>query len=418
MELKEQKKVKTNLCAAAKRFQTKGEALEHLKNKNNTLYLMEKVVNGRLDISCFGRCCNSVHDGQLCHIHKNQQKREKSFFLNYEKDIKNKCDNNIIKIADINHPYFKNAGVKGKKKKKTILQYFKNENDPIYIILEKYPDLLNSLRLHATKLLQSTNDSKKDKNEIEFIEKDEKSNNKLLDSINKFAENLDKNSNTSNHIISSKSMEEMFKLVNDETNDEKEKNLSHNTSENEFIDLEDLNDIDNSDDNSDTNSMNTQEILDFDIESLDINSNNSNEKRDKEQNDEDNEDDLQNDVQDDEQDEEDEQDDDSYVVDTIYTNKGKLLYLEPSSMNIIEPEGDNDGTCIGILHKVEKKYSTIEKSNEYFTVLSQNKLIHNSKEYYRDVLNDRIFERINDKFVFKGRVTKKNNSSSYLFHLD
>jgi hypothetical protein len=85
-------------------------------------------------------------------------------------------------------------------------------------------------------------------------------------------------------------------------------------------------------------------------------------------------------------------------------------------MNVIEPEGENDGTSIGILHKINKKYSTIERDNEYYTVLSQNKLIHESKEYYRDVLNDRIFEIINKELIFKGRVTKKNNL--FKFHLD
>jgi hypothetical protein len=129
-------------------------------------------------------------------------------------------------------------------------------------------------------------------------------------------------------------------------------------------------------------------------------------------------DEIQEDDADDEIQENDSDDEESHDVEPIYTNKGKLLYLDASSMDVIEPEGENDGTCIGILYKVNKKYSTIERNNEYYTVLSQNKLIHESEEYYRDVLNDRIFQFINDEFIFKGRVSKKNNSNSYKFHLD
>ena len=103
----------------------------------------------------------------------------------------------------------------------------------------------------------------------------------------------------------------------------------------------------------------------------------------------------------------DHEEEDEYDVEPIYTNKGKLLYLEPYSNNVIEPEGESDGTSIGILFKVDKKYNTIKKDNEFYTVLSQNKIKYEETEYYRDVLNDRFFEMIDDNLVFRGRVNKK-----------
>ena len=107
---------------------------------------------------------------------------------------------------------------------------------------------------------------------------------------------------------------------------------------------------------------------------------------------------------------------DSYEVDEIYTNKGKLLYLVPNSMSIIEPEGDNEsGECIGTMFKIDKKYHTIKKDDSYYTVFSENKVIYDEVEYFRDVINNRIFD---DNFNFKGRVSLKTNSTEYKFHFD
>ena len=420
---KSTQKLKTNLCAAAKRFQTKGEAFQHLKanNENNILYIIEEVTNGQLKKSCYGRCCNSVHEGELCHIHRNQQKREKSIFLNYEKDIKNKCDDNKIKIAKSTSSYFEKVSERGNKKnknKKTMLDYFdNNKDDPIYVILTLNTEHLNYLRLHATKLLQSSTDSKKEKSEVDFIENNQRSSNsKLIDSINKFSKDyeesnhLKKNPNNLKNMIENDEIDDILDDILDDIN-ENDNKVSVKSS----IELNKLIYSNELDDFSDNESMSTQEILDFEVNELQQNE----ESKSIFIEDEVIEDEVIEDkVIDDEfiEDEVIDDEDDSYDVDTIYTNKGKLLYLEPSSMNVIEPEGENDGTSIGILHKINKKYSTIERDNEYYTVLSQNKLIHESKEYYRDVLNDRIFEIINKELIFKGRVTKKNNL--FKFHLD
>ena len=407
MEQKDTQKQKTNLCAAAKRFQTKGEAFQHLNaNKNNVLYLIEEIVNGQLKQSCYGRCCNSVHDGELCHIHRNQQKREKSIFLNYEKDIKNKCDNNKIKIANSSSPYFEK--VSKNKKKKTILDYFDNKDDPIYLILHDKTEHLNSLRLYATKLLQSSTDLKTEKNDIEFIENKKSSNSKLIDSINHFKKDYEESNNSKKNV--NKSLKSMLSMIEDDVEqveEAEEFEKMNEVNEDEHIDLNDLNDL--IDDSASNVSISTQEILEFETEELSKIDETEKLKSSHE---------IQEDDADDEIQEDDSDDEESHDVDPIYTNKGKLLYLDAYSMDVIEPEGENDGTCIGILYKVNKKYSTIERNNEYYTVLSQNKLIHESEEYYRDVLNDRIFQFINDEFIFKGRVSKKNNSNSYKFHLD
>lgn len=370
--MEQKKESKSKLCAAAKRYPTKGKAYEAFSNDQgkNGIYLIEEIINGQIKHICYGRCCNSVQDNELCHIHENQKKKEKSGFLYFEKDIKNKCDDIKIKKANSSMSYFKQMGDRGRNKtSKTTYHDFKNDDDPILKIIkfDKNPKLLKDLKIYAIQLLNSQNIAVKVEKEEESIE-----DNKTVPSKNK--ELLE--------TIQRLNLEHQKKMDNkDELNKINEEEKSN------ILDI-----IDKINENSDIDENDSeieQEIPDNDIF-------NEIEENDFEEN---NDDDVE------------------YDVEPIYTNKGKLLYLEPCSNNVIEPEGDSDGTSIGILYKINKKYSTIKKDNEFYTVLSQNKLKNEEIEYFRDVLNDRIFEMIDDTLIFKGRVTKKTDCT-YNFHFD
>ena len=370
------KESKSKLCAAAKKYPTKGKAYDALNNEEGKhgIYFKEEICNGSIKYICYGRCCNSVQDNELCHIHENQRKKEKSGFLYFEKDIKDKCDNVKIKKANASMSHFKQMGDRGRNKaSKSTYHDFKNEDDPILMIIkhEKNPILLKKLKIYAIQLLNDQNISVKlEKKEEEKNVPDEKDgiskNKELLETIERL--NLEHKKKTEDVVNKSLDINEI------------------NTNNEITIDCEteDCQDVEESEED--------EEIPDNDMFST------------LEQNDSDN-------IKSDHEEE------DEYDVEPIYTNKGKLLYLEPYSNNVIEPEGESDGTSIGILFKVDKKYNTIKKDNEFYTVLSQNKIKYEETEYYRDVLNDRFFEMIDDNLVFRGRVNKKSDSS-YKFHFD
>ena len=370
------KESKSKLCAAAKKYPTKGKAYDALNNEEGKhgIYFKEEICNGTIKYICYGRCCNSVQDNELCHIHENQRKKEKSGFLYFEKDIKDKCDNVKIKKANASMSHFKQMGDRGRNKaSKSTYHDFKNEDDPILMIIkhEKNPILLKKLKIYAIQLLNDQNISVKlEKKEEEKNVPDEKDgiskNKELLETIERL--NLEHKKKTEDVVNKSLDINEI-NINNEITID---------------CETEDCQDVEESEED--------EEIQDNDMFST------------LEQNDSDNI-------------KSDHEEDDEYDVEPIYTNKGKLLYLEPYSNNVIEPEGESDGTSIGILFKVDKKYNTIKKDNEFYTVLSQNKIKYEETEYYRDVLNDRFFEMIDDNLVFRGRVNKKSDSS-YKFHFD
>lgn len=389
MEQKKESKTKKH-CAAAKKYPTKGKAYEAFCDKSNTegVYLVEEIINGQIKYTPYGKCCNSVQDNDLCHIHENQRKKEKSSFLYFEKDIKSKCDGTKIKKASSNMLYFKTMGDRGRNKTLSVTYHdFKTTDDPIFKIIkmDKNPKLINELRLYANQLLKSQNIVIK----TEIENNDEKSDNLAKDTTSKnkellaTIERLNKEHKNNNENLKDDKQDtildsiEKSDIVNDdlESIDEMESNKSGDS------DIE----IENTIKDTDLINSNTQ-----DLNNLSINS----------------------DIDDDDDDVND--DDSGIACEEIYTTKGKLLYLEPESMSVIEPEGDNEGESIGILYKIEKKFSTVIKDNSYYTVLSQNKIKYEDEEYFRDVLNDRIFD---NNLVFKGRVTVKKDST-YKFHFN
>jgi len=362
---------KPTKCGAAMKYATKGQAYSACKDKNTDgVYLYKEISNGQAKQTPYGRCSNSTQDSELCHIHKAQEARAKSKLLFFIKDIKNKSDDKIIKKVTLDDPFFKAMGDRGRNKKPTSDTSFdfKNTDDPILTILKmkNNPRLAVDLRLYSIELLKTQKIIIKDKHkddDEEPIKENISHNKELLDTINK----LNKEHNNLN--------------INDDKNDI----------------LSDFNDV-----LSDISDDDKEKIIHSEInEDIDYETNS-----DKEINNKINDSDTNNDENDDNCDDDD--DDDSAVSCTeIYTKKGKLLYLEPESMSVIEPEGDSAGTSIGILYKIEKKYSTIIKDGECYTVFSEKKIEHDGEKYFRDILNNRFF---NENFKFIGRLTLKNDS--------
>ena len=379
MEQKKESKTKKH-CAGAKKYPTKGKAYEAYCDKSNTegVYLVEEIINGQIKHTPYGKCCNSVQDNDLCHIHESQRKKEKSVFLYFEKDIKNKCDGVKIKKANSNMLYFKTMGDRGRNKTLSVTYHdFKTVDDPIFKIIkmDKNPKLINELRLFANQLLKTQN--------IVVKAEPEESNEKE----DKKEETVSKNKEL---LATIERLNKEHKVIEKKLN-KNEDNLKSNI-EDEIIESE------KEEDEEEDEDIESEEEEDIDSNMDDLKLKENNELDDENDSDID-------DIND---------DDSGIACEEIYTTKGKLLYLEPESMSVIEPEGENEGESIGTLYKIEKKYGTIIKDNCYYTVLSQNKVNYDEVEYFRDVLNNRIFDA---NLTFKGRVTKKGDSE-YKFHFD
>ena len=111
----------------------------------------------------------------------------------------------------------------------------------------------------------------------------------------------------------------------------------------------------------------------------------------------------------------DEVDDDSAIsAILINTKKGKVLYLDPNTLSVIEPEGDNEGDIIGRLIETPKKYGTIEKDNKFWTVISKIYCKEFDKDYLYDVLNYRLFD---DGYNLIGNVYK-NKEDKFQFQFN
>lgn len=95
---------------------------------------------------------------------------------------------------------------------------------------------------------------------------------------------------------------------------------------------------------------------------------------------------------------------------TIYTMKNKPLYLNEDTMDIFEPEEDDnsEGTAIGILTTIAKKYSTIEYDNDFYTVLQKFNYGDNENGYRCSITN-KAFDA-NKKFIGE---TKKIGGGIY-----
>ena len=90
--------------------------------------------------------------------------------------------------------------------------------------------------------------------------------------------------------------------------------------------------------------------------------------------------------------------------------KNKPLYLNEDTMDVFEPEEDDnsEGTAIGILTKISKKYSTIEYDHDFYTVLQKFNYGDNENGYRCSITN-KAFDA-NKKFIGE---TKKIGGGIY-----
>ena len=400
------KKIKSKpvpyFCIAAKNYYTKGQSYDASQNSKD-VYLKECIVDGKIKYNCFGRCCKTVLlENDICDKHKNQQKDPKKTFYYFNKDIQNKVNdtNSNTKIIKIDqevrdkHPYFTNMGDRGRNKnidKSTVYDFGdKNINDPIFLVLKltKNPNLKKELQLYANKLLQTHKIYINENNEQEIIENPKQS-------------------------IINKDLEESIKNLNKKYKEEKA--LEKNNTTFSYSDINNLmNDVLREDLSEDENEV-ISETEDLSKDETEVISKDETEVISKDENEVISKDETEV-ISEDENEviSEDDNSDEEYEVEEIITKKGRNLLLVSEKMSVIDPEEGN--IVIGFLEKIDKKYSTILKDEEHYTVLSDNTLKHNDIEYYRDVLEDRIFELINDKYIFKGRLSRKKDT--YIFHLD
>lgn len=354
------KKIKSKpvpyFCIAAKNYYTKGQSYDASQNSKD-VYLKECIVDGKIKYNCFGRCCKTVLlENDICDKHKNQQKDPKKTFYYFNKDIQNKVNdtNSNTKIIKIDQE------VRDKH------PYFTNMGDrgrnknidksTVYDFGDKN---INDPIFLVLKLTKNPNLKK----ELQLYA------NKLLQTHKIYI-----NENNEQEIIENpkqsiinKDLEESIKNLNKKYKEEKA--LEKNNTTFSYSDINNLmNDVLREDLSEDEN-----EVIS-----------------------------------------EDDNSDEEYEVEEIITKKGRNLLLVSEKMSVIDPEEGN--IVIGFLERIDKKYSTILKDEEHYTVLSDNTLKHNDIEYYRDVLEDRIFELINDKYIFKGRLSRKKDT--YIFHLD
>jgi len=76
----------------------------------------------------------------------------------------------------------------------------------------------------------------------------------------------------------------------------------------------------------------------------------------------------------------------------IETLKGKVLWLNPETNLVFEPEGDDEGKPLGTLKNIKKKYSTILYDEEYYTVIEE--ITHEKKGMiFRCVLSNNLFDK-------------------------
>ena len=416
------KKIKSKpvpyFCIAAKNYYTKGQSYDASQNSKD-VYLKECIVDGKIKYNCFGRCCKTVLlENDICDKHKNQQKDPKKTFYYFNKDIQNKVNdtNSNTKIIKIDqevrdkHPYFTNMGDRGRNKnidKSTVYDFGdKNINDPIFLVLKltKNPNLKKELQLYANKLLQTHKIYINENNEQEIIENPKQSiiNKDLEESIKnlnkKYKEEkaLEKNNTTFSY-------SDINNLMNDVLREDLSEDENEVISETEDLSKDETEVI--SKDETEVISKDETEVISKD--ETEVISKDENEVISKDETEVISEDENEVISEDDNSDEE-------YEVEEIITKKGRNLLLVSEKMSVIDPEEGN--IVIGFLERIDKKYSTILKDEEHYTVLSDNTLKHNDIEYYRDVLEDRIFELINDKYIFKGRLSRKKDT--YIFHLD
>lgn len=164
-----------NLCAAAVRYNTIGEAYRDI-GKNITVYLVKEDKNNISKINAYTQCSKSIKSGEkLCHLHCRMIKTNEDGLKIFEKDIVPQDDKDKTKwLANINDNFFENMGKRGAKKKNNSNMYtFTDPLDPILLILNhKNAKLYSRLRQFSVDLLEGIIENKSIKYRENIIKKD------------------------------------------------------------------------------------------------------------------------------------------------------------------------------------------------------------------------------------------------------
>jgi len=361
----EKKKQTSNQCAAMKYYRSRIVAWQTMKESDTDVYIVYTNTNGKIKEELISRCKGSCLTGKnICKNHKDVAEKilMKSVISNFTQDIvyPPKNGDKTFTKATTESIIFDKMGIQGNTKKiHSAIYDFENKEHPILKVLKgRDPRHVNELLLKANEIINKNNKySKNNDTEVKDNSKPIQSN-RLADTLKRVKEEYEKN----------KKIEDKINENNDDISVLSEKSINEEMeSDHELINKESDKIVSNSDNESDNESDN-KEIID-------------------------------------------DSDDDEVSCVSIYTKKGKKLYLDPISSNIYEPEGDSDeGTSIGKLIELTEKDSTISFKEINYGVLKKIYYEPKKSDYYYDVLNNNLFD---DDFNHIGKVFKKKNSDEY-----
>jgi len=330
---KKQKKdssIDKNKCQAGAKFNTLKEVYSAIEN-NEEVYLIEDSVTKKK--FAYSRCCKtSGSNSSYCHTHDGKKTTK-----NFEKDILP-----FGERPKLNDDFFDGMGKRGAKKKNISNVYYFEPNDPIKEILDdKNPIPRKYLYFYAMQI-------SKNKNEI-IINND-------TSNIKSYYEKKNDSESEDDDNESSKNIGSYLELLSSLEKDSSIKKKEESDEEGSII-------------GSDSDNSNASPAEDSDAEDSDE------EQSVKE-----------------DSDAESDAESEGVSCTQIETLKGKILWLNPETNLVYEPEGDDEGKALGTLKKIKKKHSTIHYDEEYYTVIEER--THEKKGLiFRCVLSNNLFDK-------------------------
>jgi len=337
---KKDSSIDKNKCQAGAKFNTLKDIYLAIEN-NEEVYLIEDSVKKKK--FAYSRCCKtSGSNSNYCHTHDGKKTTK-----NFEKDILPYGER-----PKLNDDFFEGMGKRGAKKKNiNNALYLKDDDVILYILKHKNPKLMQQLYFYAREIKKNENEiiinqdisnlksysEKKNDSESEEEDEDEIEPSKNIGSYLELLSSLEKESPTKKKEESDK--EGSIIDSNSEDSDEEKSNSKLSAKASNLEDSED----ENSEEES-----NVEEGSDEESEGVSCTQ--------------------------------------------IETLKGKILWLNPETNLVYEPEGDDEGKALGTLKKIKKKYSTILCDEEYYTVIEE--ITHEKKGLiFRCVLSNNLFDK-------------------------
>ena len=337
-------------CIAAKQYATRGDAYSDIIKKIPVI-LLDEEHNGNMKKNAYRRCFRTKHCGTLyCKSHLSMVDSNVNF-KTFEQIYPLDINDKTKYIATINDEYFERMGERGANKK----------------------NLKNTILLPDDTLINIKNI---------FEIKNVKTRQEVLNKLDLFAEDLLKKYNIKNKNIQDKPekkiKKDLLRINIDETNNKLSNNIINN-SINNIIESDDNNELSDNDDKSENDELNNNKLNDDNSNNSDILDDNS----------------------------------EGVPCISIYTQKGKQLWLNVDDNTVYEPEGEDNGEEIGILKEISEEYHTILHENKMYTVLKELSIKKYNK-IYCCVLSDNLFDK-NLNLVGK---RKKLKNKEYKFEFN